>query len=87
MKTIKCIISILLGVGLGLLSACFNHRSTSKSSTETGTNVPSGPKTNSSPLPATNLPSPQKSNLPPALKTNAMPGNQENLPVRRPILE
>lgn len=39
MKTIKCIISVLLGLGLGLLSACVGQRPVQKPPPQTNTNT------------------------------------------------
>jgi hypothetical protein len=72
MKTIKCIISVIVGAGLGLISACCGHRAgPAPSSTPTGTSTATGSQTNVSSAP----------------KSNALPANQENLPVRKPTLE
>ncbi len=78
MKKIKCAISVVIGLILGLLSACVHQESDTTG--KAGTNAPVTP-TNKPPVtPATNK-------LPATATTNKPPVTQEGMPVRRPILE
>ncbi len=78
MKKIKCAISVVTGLVLGLLSACVHQQSDSTGTA--GTNAPTTPTNKPPAMPGTNK-------APATIATNKPPANQEGLPVRRPILE
>lgn len=61
MKTIKCILSVVIGAGLGLISACCAHRA---GPTSSGTHSVTGSQTNLSSGPSTNALPPKQENLP-----------------------